>query len=103
MDYYRKESNHKSVSLQHAETRGEEGAAIHTLFEQKLTLDRLRLALQSLEQAQREAVALRFLSGLSLQEDAVVMGKTEAALKALQHRGLSALRSALAQEGASDG
>ncbi len=103
MDYYRKESNHKSVSLQHAETRGEEEATIHTLFEQKLTLERLRIALQSLEQTQREAVALRFLSGLSLQEAAVVMGKTKAALKALQHRGLSALRSALAQEGASDG
>jgi RNA polymerase sigma-70 factor (ECF subfamily) len=41
---------------------------------------------------------LRFLCELSLQETAQVLGKTEAAVKSLQHRSLTALRRLLAQE-----
>jgi DNA-directed RNA polymerase specialized sigma24 family protein len=41
---------------------------------------------------------LRFLAGLSLQEVALTVDKTVAAVKSLQHRGLAALRVELAQE-----
>ncbi len=98
VDHYRKEGNRASVPLQQAETQSAEDDTPLMLFEQKLTIERLRYALSTLEQTQREVVTLRFLSGLSLQETAVVLGKTEAAIKALQHRGLAALRSALIQE-----
>jgi RNA polymerase sigma-70 factor (ECF subfamily) len=66
--------------------------------EQKLSLEALRAALAGLEAGQREVVTLRFLSGLSLRETAVVVDKTEAAVKALQHRGLAALNHCLNQE-----
>ncbi len=64
-------------------------------IEQILLSERLRAALRRLEPTQCEVVVLRFLAGLSLQETAQTLGKTEAAIKALQHRGLSGLRQAL--------
>ncbi len=53
-------------------------------------------ALAALDDHQREVVTLRFLSGLSLRETALALGKSEEAIKALQRRGLAALRRALA-------
>jgi RNA polymerase sigma-70 factor (ECF subfamily) len=52
-------------------------------------------ALSALEPSQRDALALRFLSGLSVRETAFALGKTEDAIKALQRRGLAALRLSL--------
>lgn len=63
--------------------------------EHNLTLERVYRALAGLDDQQREAVSLRFLSGLSLRETALALGKTENAVKALQRRGLAALRLAL--------
>jgi RNA polymerase sigma-70 factor (ECF subfamily) len=63
--------------------------------EHNLTLEQVYRALAGLDEHQREAVTLRFLSGLSLRETALALGKTENAIKALQRRGLAALRQAL--------
>jgi RNA polymerase sigma-70 factor (ECF subfamily) len=56
-------------------------------------------ALSELEPSQRDVLALRFLSGLSLRETALALGKTEDSVKALQRRGLMALRLTLAPVG----
>ena len=63
--------------------------------DQRLSLEALQVALAKLEAGQREVVALRFLAGLSLRETAAAVNKTEAAVKALQHRGLAALNQCL--------
>jgi RNA polymerase sigma-70 factor (ECF subfamily) len=63
--------------------------------EHNLTLEQVYRVLAGLDEHQREAVTLRFLSGLSLRETALALGKTETAIKALQRRGLAALRQAL--------
>jgi RNA polymerase sigma-70 factor (ECF subfamily) len=65
--------------------------------EQKLSTEHLQQALGRLDEAQREVVSLRFLAGLSLEETALALEKTEAAVKALQHRGLAALRQVLSE------
>jgi RNA polymerase sigma-70 factor (ECF subfamily) len=52
-------------------------------------------ALAELEPGQRDVLSLRFLSGLSLRDTALALGKTEDAVKALQRRGLAALRLAV--------
>lgn len=67
------------------------------IVEQQLTVERIRLALDRLEPAQRDVVELRFLGGLSLNEVATVLDKTVPSVKTLQHRGLLALRTALRQ------
>ena len=95
VDHYRKMSGQSLVPLHEAETTGVEAGDIATLVEQQLTLERVHQALARLDETQREVVTLRFLSGLSLQEVAAALGKTENAVKALQHRGLMALREML--------
>jgi RNA polymerase sigma-70 factor (ECF subfamily) len=96
IDHYRRRAQ-SPLPLTHAEVKTAEADPI-TLAEHTLTIERLHRALAQLEEAQREVVALRFLSGLSLQETAAALDKTEAAIKALQHRGLAALRGLLMEE-----
>lgn len=52
----------------------------------------LRTAMLALTDLQREVVLLRFTAGLSVAETAVAMGRTENAVKNLQHHALAALR-----------
>ena len=67
------------------------------LAEKRLDIEQLNLALEKLTQAQREVVALRFAAGLSTAETGRALGKSEGAVKALQHSALVALRKRLAQ------
>lgn len=98
IDHYRKEGSHAPVPLLEAEDYQDYMEDLGSLADQKMTTERVLAALSKLEATQREVVALRFLSGLSLQEVAETLEKSENAVKALQHRGLAALRRALAQE-----
>lgn len=97
IDHYRKTGKHTMISLQQAESVGDGAPDLTTMLDQRLTMKRIHQALAQLDESQREVVTLRFLSGLSLQEVAQTMGKTENAVKALQHRGLAALRQTLLQ------
>lgn len=87
-----------ALPLQQVDLVGSATVDMTTVVEEQLTLERVHQALARLDATQREVVTLRFLSGLSLQEVAATLGKSEMAVKALQHRGLAALRQALAQE-----
>lgn len=97
VDHYRKEGGHDQVPLYHAEGMSGEGDRPDSMAEHHLTLERVQRALTSLDPSQREVVILRFLAGLSLREVAQTLDKTVAAVKSLQHRGLTALRVALEQ------
>ena len=61
----------------------------------------LRAALHELPPDQREVLVLRHLAGLSPAEIATRLGKTEAAIHGLHHRGRITLKSALTELGAS--
>jgi RNA polymerase sigma-70 factor (ECF subfamily) len=58
----------------------------------KQDVERIRSALRLLTAEQRQVVVLRFLEGWSSQEIAKAMNKSLGAIKALQHRGLAALK-----------
>lgn len=98
IDHYRKHAQHATLPLQQAEAQSAPASDPSQTAEHRLTVERVHHALARLEETQREVVTLRFLSDLSLQETAAALEKTEAAVKALQHRGLAALRLALAEE-----
>lgn len=68
------------------------------IIESNLTREQLLQAMQCLTEGQRQAIALRFGGGLSLIEAAAVMGRSEGAIKALQHSGVVALRRLLVKE-----
>ncbi|MDH5695483.1 MAG: sigma-70 family RNA polymerase sigma factor [Dehalococcoidia bacterium] len=65
------------------------------MAEQKLDIEQLLLATKRLTEAQREVISLRFAGELSIAQVAEVMGKSQGAVKALQHSAIVALRKAL--------
>lgn len=98
IDEYRQRNGRVTVSLDESTTAVPAGAGPEQAVELELTAERLRRAILRLSRARREVVALRFFGQLSLRETATAMGKTVAAVKALQHEGLLALRVALQEE-----
>jgi RNA polymerase sigma-70 factor, ECF subfamily len=97
VDHHRKEDRYMSVPIEqvyHVSTTDYEPAVA---VEQQLSRERLHLALEKIDETQREVIRLRFLAGLSLQEVADTLGKTVGAIKAQQYRGLLALRVAIKQ------
>ena len=65
------------------------------LTEHKLDIEQLLSATKQLTEAQREVISLRFAGELSIAQVAKVMGKSQGAVKALQHSAIVALRKAL--------
>ncbi len=66
---------------------------------QTLANEDVERAMKLLTDSQRQAVALRFGAGFSIQETAEAMGKKEGAIKALQHSAIHALRRHLVRQG----
>ena len=66
----------------------------HTV-EQNLQLERVRAALKQLTEIQQQVIVLKFLEGMDSREAAAILGKSEGAVDALQHRALLALRKVL--------
>jgi len=66
--------------------------------EQRLSYQCLRQAIAGLTDDQREVVLLRFVGGMSSLQVAQVLHTSVGAVKALQHRALSALRQALTHD-----
>lgn len=54
--------------------------------------ERMRALLGGLAPDQRDVILLRLVADLSIEETAATLGKTPGAVKALQHRGVAALR-----------
>jgi len=65
------------------------------MAERRSDIERLVSATGQLTEAQREVVSLRFAGELSVAEVAKIMGKSQGAVKALQHSAILALRRAL--------
>lgn len=65
----------------------------------RLTQERLQQAILKLTGEQQQVIILRFIEGLSNAETAQILGKSEGAIKSLQHRGLASLRRILKGEG----
>ncbi len=63
----------------------------------KLDVERLNSATRKLTLAQQEVISLRFAGEMSIAEVAKVMGKSEGAIKALQHSAIVALRKVLVE------
>ena len=57
-----------------------------------MDVERLVSATKQLTKAQQEVISLRFAGELSVAEVARAMGKSEGAIKALQHSAIVALR-----------
>lgn len=68
------------------------------VVEHRLDIERLVSATKQLTEAQREVISLRFGGELPVAQVAKVMGKSQGAIKALQHSAIVALRKILLVE-----
>ena len=69
-----------------------------TALELSVDVERLSAASRLLTNAQQEVISLRFAGDLPIAEVARIMGKSEGAIKALQHAAIAALRKTLQVE-----
>ncbi|MHB8104963.1 MAG: sigma-70 family RNA polymerase sigma factor [Dehalococcoidales bacterium] len=98
VDFIRKKSKHATVPLDDSLPIPAVDGDPKYLVEKKVTVEEVVMATKKLTTAQQEVVSLRFAGELSITEVAGVMGKSEGAIKALQHSAIVALRKALATE-----
>jgi RNA polymerase sigma-70 factor (ECF subfamily) len=97
VDYLRRKSKRPMVPLEKAATRSSDSNPTETA-ELNLDIAQVAEATKKLTKAQREVISLRFTSELSITEVARIMGKSEGAIKALQHAAIVSLRRILAVE-----
>jgi RNA polymerase sigma-70 factor (ECF subfamily) len=94
VDYLRKKTRHATVPIDEMTAAGDDDP--REAAEMKLEMEELAIATKKLTTAQREVISLRFAADLSVAEVARTMGRSEGAVKALQHSAIAALRRVLA-------
>jgi len=92
VDYFRSK---KRTTVPLDESLASDNNNPQLLTEQKLDIEQLILATKQLTEAQREVISLRFAGELSIAQVAKAMGKSQGAVKALQHSAIVALRKTL--------
>lgn len=70
-----------------------------TLAERALDRGQLQLALKYLTDEQRQVIVLKFIEGFDNASVARILGRSEGAIKSLQHRALHSLRRIMSGEG----
>jgi len=93
IDYWRTAKSKTSLPLD--ESLVNDDADPETTAERNLDIKQMFQAMGQLTQSQREVIELRFIGGLSVAEVSKVLGKSEGAVKVMQHSGLAALRKRL--------
>jgi len=90
VDHLRRKTKRATVSLEESLVAGDYDPQL--IAEQRLDIERLLVATKKLTPAQQEVISLRFAGGLPIAQVAKIMGKSEGAVKALQHSAIVALR-----------
>ncbi len=98
VDYLRKKTRHASVPLDESISKADADSDPKRVTERKMEIEELVVATKKLTAAQQEVISLRFAGELSVAEVARAMGKSEGAVKALQHSAIVSLRKVLAVE-----
>ncbi len=90
VDHDRKGSREKTLPLDEERLVSSADPAIH--IEKKLTGEQLFVSCKQLSDAQQEVISLRFAAGLSITKTSEAMGRSEGAVKVLQHDAIVRLR-----------
>jgi RNA polymerase sigma-70 factor (ECF subfamily) len=99
IDFYRQRDRQPNVGLDETPDIVADHDNPVATVEQQLTAERVRWALRRLTEEQAEVLSLRFLEGFSINEVAIMMNKTDGAIKALQYRAVATMRLLLEHEG----
>jgi RNA polymerase sigma-70 factor (ECF subfamily) len=96
IDLHRRRKRRGEVDL--SETVSSTLANPQALAERALERGQLHVALKHLTEEQRQVIVLKFMEGFDNRSIGNIMGRSEGAVKSLQHRALAALRRALYQD-----
>lgn len=99
IDHYRSRKGKTDVSLEKTDPEAFAVAVDHMgNLEAKLELEKVRSAVARLKPDYQDVIILRFVEDMSLRESAAALGKSEGAVKLLQHRAVRELKKTLAAE-----
>jgi RNA polymerase sigma-70 factor (ECF subfamily) len=93
VDYYRRQGKRPDTLKDDAVVVSDSNP--QQIAERNLDMEQVMSATRKLTDAQREVISLKFSGGLSTIEVANIMGKSQGAVKALQHSAIIALRKTL--------
>ena len=93
VDYLRKKSKQVAVPLNESLVSSDSNPQL--MAGHNLDVEQLLSATRRLTEAQRQVISLRFAGELSINQVANIMGKSQGAVKALQHSAIVALRKIL--------
>lgn len=88
LDYWRRHARIESLPVE--QVAALPAAPINLL--ERIDMQQIIHCLSYLKESQRQVLVLRFLEEFSIAETAMIMGRSEGAVKALQHRALANLR-----------
>ena len=94
VDYLRKKAKRVTVPIDNLPVIASDDNP-QLMAERRLDIEQLVSATGQLTEAQREVISLRFAGELSVAEVAEIIGKSQGAVKALQHSAIVALRRVL--------
>jgi RNA polymerase sigma-70 factor (ECF subfamily) len=94
IDLHRRQSRRREVELDQNIAGHEDLTAA---VEQALDRDQIQAALSRLTEEQRQVIILRFIEGFDNASVARVLGRSQGAIKSLQHRALASLRRILGE------
>ena len=96
IDLHRRRQRRPQVGLYEGIPSAEDSP--HAVAERSVAQDELRLALTRLTEEQRQVIILKFVEGMDNASAARVLGRSEGAVKSLQHRALVSLRKILSSQ-----
>lgn len=92
-------TSHPTVPLEDLTGETSGSGDPEALAEASIDAGSVRRAIEALPANQRDVIACRFFAGLSPQETALAMNRTEGSVRVLQHRALAGLRRGLSRGG----
>lgn len=101
IDHYRKRSNQTNFSIDDEENGFDaidEKQNIEENFQIKNDIELVQSKLQELKDEYREIILLRYINEMSIEEIAVILGKSKGNIRVLTHRALKALSDIMSEE-----
>jgi RNA polymerase sigma-70 factor (ECF subfamily) len=95
VDYMRRKNKRPAILFDDSLITSDRNSSPQMVAERSMDIEQLLSATRHLTEAQREVISLRFASELPTAQVAMIMGKSEGAVKALQHSAIVALRKVL--------
>jgi RNA polymerase sigma-70 factor (ECF subfamily) len=96
MDYFRRQAKRELLPLD--ERLAATGKGLQATVEARLDHEELQSAIAQLTTDQQQVIILKFVEELSNAEVARILGKSEGAVKSLQHRALNSLQRIMRRE-----